>query len=137
MAAKVGKDCKVTFGSNSILGMGTWAMSGIDTDTLEDTEFGDDYKTYKVGLKEGGQISFSGYYDPADSTGQDAARAFREAGTIVTSLRLYVDNTSYWTPTTTTPLSGVYITGYDVSADKSGLAQCSFTGKVSGLMELI
>jgi len=69
----------------------------------------------------------------------------------LTSLRLYVDNTSYYEPCQTagyfapgtlstgqdTPASHVNITTYDISMDKAGLATISFTGKVSGVMVLI
>lgn len=137
MAAKVGHDCQVTLGANKVLGIGTWNHSGRAMDVLEDTEFGDDFKSYKGGLLEGGQITFAGYYDPADTTGQEALQGYWEARTEVTSMRLYVDNTSYWTPTTTNPLSAVLITAFEISADKSGLMQISFTAKVSGNTELI
>lgn len=137
MGAKIGRLCKVTLGANQILGMGTWEMSGVTVDQLEDTEFGDTWKTYLYGLMDGGQITFNGYYDPVDSTGQAALRTYSEAATAVTSLRLYVDNTSYWAPTTTNPLSSVVITAWNVSADKGGLMQASFTAKISGKMELI
>jgi len=137
MAAKVGKDCAVKLGTVKTVGLGTWAMTGIDADSLEDTEFGDDYKTYTVGLNESGQITFSGYYDPTDATGQISIRDYWRAGTAVTSLRLFVDSVSYWTPTTTNPLSHVNFTSWDINADKSGLVQASFTAKVSGKMELL
>ena len=137
MAAKIGKDCKVTLGSVKILGLGTWSITGVDKDTMEDSEFGDSFKTYLVGMAESGQITFEGYYDPADSTGQAALRTYWEGETNVTSLRLYVDNTSYWTPTTTTPLSHVNITAWEVNSDKSGLMAATFSAKISGKLELI
>ena len=138
MAAKKGKDCKVTNGANKILGMGTWSINGITSDQLEDTEFGDDWKTYLYGLKDGGQVSFNGYYDPADSTGQDILRSANENETELTDLRFYVDDNSYWRPNSTgTPKSHIIITSWDINADKSGLVQCSFTGKVSGKMDFV
>ena len=137
MGLKIGRLASVRLGATQVLGIGTWEMSGITTDQLESTEFGDAWKTYEYGLKDGGQITFSGLYDPADTTGQNALRTYNEESTQVTSLRLYVDNTSYWIPATTGPASYVVITAYDVKADKSGMMTCSFTAKVSGKMELL
>jgi len=148
--AKIGKDAKVTLGANSIVGMGTWNLSGISSDQLEDTEFGDQWKSYLFSVKDGGQVTFSGLYDPDDTTGQDVLKAANLDNTNITTLRLYVDNTSYfeacqttgyWSPTDTvdnlTVLSHLNVTSYDVSADKSGLMNTSFTCKVSGCMVLI
>lgn len=150
MAKKKGKDMKVALGSDKVLGMGTWNLSGITSDQLEITEFGDDWKKFMFGLKDGGQISFNGLYDPDDVSGQDALRAANLNETDVTTLRLYIDNTSYfepcqttgyWSPSDTTGnptvLSYVNITAYDISGDKSGLGQCSFTAKMSGCMVLV
>ena len=150
MATKLGKDCKVALGTASVVGMGTWNLSGITSDSLEDTEFGDQWKTFKFGMKDGGQVTFNGLFDPADTTGQEVLKAANLDNTNITNLRLYVDNTSYyepcqttgyWSPSDTTGnptvLSHVNITSYDVSADKSGLMQTSFTAKVSGCMVLV
>lgn len=139
MAYKIGRLCKVTLGANTVVGMGTWEMSGVTTDQLETTAFGDAWKTYEYGLKDGGQITFSGLYDPADTNGQTQLRTYNENSPPdhVTSLRLYVDSTSYWTPATTGPESYVVISAYDVKADKSGMMNSSFTAKVSGKMVLV
>jgi len=138
MAAHKGKDCKVAIGSAKIVGLGTWSINGITADQLEDTEFGDDWKTFVYGMKDGGQVSFAGYYDKTDTTGQDAIRTANENDTELTDLRFYVDDTSYWRPNSTgTPHSNIMITAWDISADKSALVQCSFTGKVSGKMDFV
>lgn len=137
MGAHKGKDCKVTIGSTKIVGLGTWSINGITADQLEDTEFGDDWKTFLYGMKDGGQVSFAGYYDKTDTTGQDVIRTANENGTELTDLRFYVDDTSYWCPNSTAPASHIIITAWDISADKANLVQCSFTGKVSGKMELV
>lgn len=137
MATKVGKNCKVTLGTDKILGMGTWSMAGVTTDMHEDTEYGDDWKTYVMGLKDGGTISFNGVYDTPDATGQAALRTYCDESTDVTSLRLWIDSVSYWVPTTTNPLSHVNITDWSVESDKGGMMTASFTAKISGKMELI
>ena len=138
MAATKGKDCKVSNGANKILGMGTWSIPGVTSDRLEDTEFGDDWKTYLYGLKDGGQVAFAGYYDKADTTGQDILRTANENQTELTDLRFYVDDTSYFRPNSTgTPSSSIVITDCPVNADKGALVQVSFTGVVSGKMDFV
>jgi len=151
MAVKVGHLGKVTLGASTIVGMGTWSLSGITADQMESSAFGQNWKTYEFGMKDGGQISFNGFLDPADVTGQTALQRANIENTDLTSLRLYVDNTSYYEPCQTTYyfapnslstgndtiLSNVNITSYDISMDKAGLATISFTAKVSGVMVLI
>jgi len=151
MAVKVGHLGKVTLGASTIVGMGTWSLSGITADQMESSAFGQNWKTYEFGMKDGGQISFNGFLDPADVTGQTALQRANIENTDLTSLRLYVDSTSYYEPCQTTYyfapnslstgndtiLSNVNITSYDISMDKAGLATISFTAKVSGLMVLI
>ena len=150
MAIKIGKDCAVKIGAATVVGMGTWSLSGITSDQLESTQFGDSWKQFKFGLKDGGQITFNGLYDPADTTGQDVLRAANLDNTNITTIRLYLDNTSYLEPCQTTSWwtasdstnnetfpSHVNVTSYDISADKSGLMNTSFTCKVSGCMVLV
>ena len=137
MSFGAGKNCKVTLGANKVLGMGTVALSGVDTDLLDKTEFGDDWKQWEVGLKDGGEFTFNGMYDPADATGQDVLRTANENDTQVTDIRFYVDAASYWIPKTTGPASYVYITQWNVEAAKEGMVECSFTCKISGAMELL
>lgn len=151
MGVKVGHLGKVTLGANTIVAMGTWSLSGITADQMESSAFGENWKTYEFGMKDGGQISFNGFLDPADTTGQQALQKANIDNTDLTSLRLYVDNTSYYEPCQSTGyfapgslstgqdtvLSNINITSYDISMDKSGLATISFTGKISGVMVLI
>lgn len=151
MAVKVGYLGKVTLGSTTIVGMGTWSISGIVADQMESSAFGDNWKSFEFGMKDGGTVSFDGFLDPADSTGQQALQKYNLDNTDVTSLRLYVDTTSYYAPSQSTSyfapgtlstgqsgkVSHVNITSYDISMDKSGLATVSFTAKVTGVMVLI
>lgn len=151
MSKRVGKNCKVTLGSNTVLGMGTWGLDGISSDQLETTEFGDSWKTYEFGLNDGGTITFSGLFDPDNASGQNLLRAYNLSKDDITNIRLYVDNTSYYEPCRTTGyfgpgalstgystvLSNVNVTSYNVKADKSGLMSCDFTCKVSGVMVLV
>jgi len=150
MGVKVGHLGKVTLGATTILGMGTWTISGVTADQLDSSVFGTNYKTFEFGMKDGGQITFNGLLDPADDTSQSLLQKYNMDNTDVTDLRLYVDNTSYYEPNQTTgyfnqtssagedtPVSHVNITSYDISQDKSALATISFTAKVSGVMVLV
>lgn len=150
MSKKVGQYCKVALGSTKVLGMGTWTISGISADQIESSEFGDNWKTYEFGMKDGGTISFNGFFDPADVTGQNALRLANLNNTDITNLRLYVDNTSYFEPCQTTGYfspavtsgadtmaSCINIVSLEVGADKSALITASFQAKVSGVMVLV
>lgn len=151
MAVKVGHKGKVALGASTIVGMGTWTLSGITADQMESSDFGDNWKQYEFGMKDGGQIAFDGLLDPSDTTGQQALQAANLDNTDLTSLRLYVDSTSYYEPCQTTGyfapgslstgqdtiLSNVNIISYDIGLDKSGLGTISFTAKVSGVMVLV
>ena len=146
----VGKDCKVTLGAYQVLGLGTWSMDGITTDEFESTEFGDEWKTYEYGAKDGGTITFNGLRVLGDTTGQDALLAAQLYNSTLTNLFLFDGATSHWEPCQTTgywspalttgaptQLGSVRITQISINNDKSALGQISFTGKVSGPMVFV
>ena len=150
MAKIMGKDAKVALGANKVQGMGTWSIEGLTAEQVEDTEFGDNWKTYKFGAKDGGTVSFEGHFDPADETGVQALIEAHNENTNITNLQLHVNDTSYYAPNQTagylspyvatgadTPVSYVNITSLSINADMSGMIGVSFTGKVSGVMVLI
>lgn len=145
MAKKVGKDAAVKLGANTVVGIGNWSIDGITTEEFDASSFGDEWKDYEFGMKDGGSISFAGHYDPADTTGQEALQQANLYNSGLTNIRLYIDNTSYYEPCQTTyyfsptlttgaptEAANVKITSISVKTDKSGLAQVSFTGKVTG-----
>jgi len=133
----VGKDMKVTLGANKISLMGTVSLSGVTTDFLEISQFGDSYKSYAAGMKDSGDITFSGLADFTDTNGQTALRNYNAANTSVTDIRVYVDSVSYWIPSTTNPLSSVFISTWDIGGDMGGNVTASFTAKVSGKLILV
>jgi hypothetical protein len=148
--AIVGKDGKVTLGTNTVVGMGTWSIDGIATDEFDASAFGDTWKKFEYGMKDGGSVSFNGHYDPTDTTGQQALQQANLYNSALTNLRLYIDNTSYFEPCQTagyfsptlttgapTKTSNVRITTFQVGMDKGGLGTTSFTAKVSGVMVLV
>ena len=150
MAVYTGKDCSIKLATTEIVGMGEWALSGIAADMMDASDFGDNWKLFEFGMKDGGTISFGGLLDASDTTGQQALWYMNNENTDIADMRLYVNNTSYFepcqttgyfSPTTTngadTILSHVNITGLEIRAEKASLCSTSFTVKVSGSMVLI
>lgn len=140
MASVKGKNGKVTVGAadSTVSLMGTWTISGATADQLEETAFGDDYKKYVMGLLDGGTVSFSGLLDPADANGQTVLRDANNDSTLLTSIKFWQSATSYWQPSYTSVTgSGVYITSWEIGAERAGLITASFTGKVTGKIGLV
>jgi hypothetical protein len=138
MAFKAGNNAKVTLGANTVVGMGSWKLDGVSTDLLESTAFGDTAKQFMTGLLDYGTVTFGGLYDPADSTGQATLISANIANSKIANMRLYVDNTSYWTPNVTAvSAAGLYVQSWNIGADKSALASISFTGKCTGPWVLV
>jgi len=148
--AIVGKDGKVTLGASTVAGMGTWSYDGVTVEEFDSSAFGDEWKTFLYGMKDGGSVTFNGHYDPTDTTGQQALQQANLYNSALTSLRLYINDTSYYTPCATagyfsptlttgapTVVSSCTITTFNVGMDKSGLGTTSFTAKVSGLLVLV
>lgn len=140
---------KVALGTTTISEMGTWNLSGVQADEFEASSFGDNWKSYEYGQKDGGTVTFNGWLDPADTDGQVALQVANLDNTALTSMRFYYNSTSYFEVCQTTgwfapegalsadqdTLPGnMKITAYDVGNDKSGLSTISFTAKVSGVL---
>jgi len=144
----VGKNAKAALGANKILGIGTWSIGGGSVAVLDDGEFGDEYNDVVLGLITGGSVSFAGLHKLDDTTGQDLVRQAFFYRSALTDLRFYENANSYWTPNSTTaaggglpanvPVSKIYITSEpQISQDRNGLGQISFTGQIIGAMRLI
>ena len=139
---------KVTLGTASILGMGSWSHSGQGRAMLDDTTLGDSVSRYFPDILEGGKITVSGNFKKDDVTGHSTllSAMFNESG--IGNIRLYVDATSYFTPNDTTganwvlpaglPVSQVYVESYDVdfSGPKGALGKFTATFAVDGIMTL-
>lgn len=136
MATYSGRYATVKVGSSTVVGMGTWSMDGVTLDEIDTTAFGSTWKTFEAGMSDGGQISFDGYYDATDTNGQALLISANNNGTHLTSLRFYIDNTSYYSAELTTPASFIMITNYTLTHSKDDIARISFTGKVSGKLFL-
>jgi hypothetical protein len=133
MAFKAGNHAKVTLGANTVVGMGNWKLNGITVDLLESTAFGDTAKSFMTGLLDYGTVEFGGLYDPADTTGQDILISALANNSKIANVRLYVDNTSYWTPdVTVVSAAGMLVQTVPIGMDKSALGTISFSGKCTG-----
>jgi hypothetical protein len=147
--SSIGYTGKVSLGATKVLGLGNWELSGITADEMDDSEFGDEFKKYEFGQKDGATVKFAGLHKPGDTTGQDVLKVANLNNTDITTLRLYIDNTSYYEPCRTTgyfspslttgqatQISHVNVRSFNVSKDKSGLDKVDFDCRVSGVMVL-
>jgi hypothetical protein len=146
--SKLGREAKVTMGAITILGIGTWSITGGSWGELDDTEFGDDSEQMLRGIRTGGEVTFSGNYKKDDTQGQDMIKTAFWAKSDVTDIRFWVDDTSYYTPNSTTlaggglpgetPVSHIKImTEPTINFDKNDLGKTDFTGRLIGAMRLI
>lgn len=131
----VGRDCKVTIGANNVLGMGTWTISGGSYGVLDDSEFGDQTEQILRGIRTGGTVRFSGKYKKDDTQGQDLLMLAYWSKSDLTDIRCYVDNTSYYTPNSTTAAGGGLPAGIEVSHIKI-LTEPTITSTVGELMSI-
>jgi hypothetical protein len=128
---------KVTLGtSTKILGAGKYSLSGLTRKTIDASEFGVDYDIFEWGSADGGTITLSDVlFDPTDTTGQvvlnncvvNQTKLIRSA---TSGIRFWLNSTSYMTINTSGQI--LMTKAFAVEADRSGLAKCSFEGKVSG-----
>ena len=152
MAIIKGKDCKVVYvDTNSVdhtvASMGTWKLDGITADQVETSSFGSNWKSFAFGMKDGGTVTFSGFKDPDDFTGQNTLELLNVNNEPTTRIKLFAGatkyyqpnlTTGYWSPDTAyttgqdTTASQVYITSFNIGADKSGMMTVDFTAKVTG-----
>ena len=108
-------------------------------ETTDISQFGDEFRHFDFGIGDFGQVAARGQYDPTDTNGQVALETAWKDKTLVTDLRLYIDNTSYWTPDLTNDsASGVLITQYGaIEYELAGVGTIEFVGKVTGQMALV
>ena len=131
MSAIIGKLSKVMYGAVKIAGLSEWSMSGYEAQTVEDTEFGDSVQSFVFGgAGDPGTISFSGYHDPADATGQAAFATACKAGIPLTNLYFYETATKYWAVAAG---GEILPTKCDsITFERNALGKVDFAGKISG-----
>ncbi len=149
LESKVGMECRVIIGSaHTIVGMGTWTISGGSYAELDDTDFDDDDTRMLRGLRTGGTVTFTGNYKKDDTTGQDKIRDAYWLKSDLTTLQFWVDDTSYYTPNSTTAAGGglpaetmishiKILTEPNITFEKGALGTIEFEGQIEGAMRLI
>jgi hypothetical protein len=143
MGFKVGKNAKVTLGTNTVVGMGNWSLDGITVEMLDSTAFGDEWRQFLMGVGDYGTLSFGGWWDMSDTTGQVMIDSAHKNKSKLIDIRFYVDNTSYYIPNTNVTSSGgtdgagVLIQTIKIAYDKAGIGTIEFTGKCTGPMILM
>ena len=148
MAVTEGRNGKITVRTTAannvtVAEMGSWSISGWTRDMVEHSAFQDTAKRWKPGLLDGGQVQFSGYYDPSNSSGQGKLiAAFTSGKAISNATTLKIRKMRFWgSDDTALPNYGfwsvigssgsLYITSMELGQEKSGLGSLSMTAKVS------
>ena len=139
MTVKSGKISRVKKGSDVVAELGAWAIEGMTMETIEHDCFEDSFKHFLVSIGDFGSVSLSGNYDPDDTNGQVALETAFKAGTLITDLYFFIDNTSFWAPDLTSDSSsGVILTSYGaITFEKSAVGKVSFAGKITGQYLLV
>jgi hypothetical protein len=127
--------------------LGTWSISGINRNMIDVTSFGDTVMAFKPGMLDPGSITFTGFYDPTDSSGQAKIISSLSSGiSISNSTSRKLRKLRIWASMSTSPGSTnvrgywscvgssgeVFITGMELGTDKNNVGTVSFTAKVSG-----
>jgi hypothetical protein len=123
---------KITIDNVTVAEMGSYTIAGFNRDTLEKTAFGDTVKKFVAGHVDGGDISFNGFYDIADTDGQKKLITCAEQNTILTPgrLKVYVNANHYFTVGSAGTMFVTKAGG--VGMDKAGIGTTDFTVKVAG-----
>ena len=150
MAVMEGRNGKVTVdttvGKKKLVAeMGNWSISGWQRDLIEVSAFQDVAKRFAIGLLDPGQVTFSGYYDPSNSSGQGKLIAAFTSGKKISNsttvgkacrkLRLWgsddtsLSNYGFWSVIGSS--GAFYITSMELGQEKSGVGSLSITAKVS------
>lgn len=130
MSSIGGRLAKVMYGANLVAGLGEWTMTGFTPEIQEDTAFGDTVKKWKqAGIGDGGEISFSGQYDPDDTNGQVALLALANTDAELDNLYFYESTSVFWRVANGGKLIMSKFEGPKFG--KNQLATISFTCKVS------
>ena len=139
MSVKVGKIAAVKLGTYDISEMGTWSVSGMTNEMLEHSKFGDQEKEFEFGMADYGAISFNGFFDMTDTTGQRLLEsAFINKSKFTNALKFYIDNTSYYTADVTNNSASAFLMqSISVNYDKSGIGTITFQVKISGRLVLV
>jgi len=126
-----GRNAKVTYGTYTIAELASWTLD-LSNDEIDTSAFGSTWKKSDVGMR-GWSLSVSGHYAPDDDDGQAKIEAQWAAGSLVSTIKIYVDASSYWAPDVATDTNaGGRVTSYALSQAHDAVAGISFTLSGSG-----
>lgn len=139
MGHKPGKLASVRLGTYKVSEMSFWSINGMTNEILEDTEFGDEFKSFMFGVCSGGTLSFTGWFDATDGTaitGQSALMSAYLNKQSLQDFRLYVDNNSYFAcQNNNDALGDLLVDAVNIDFDKSGVGKINFQMHMSGRMK--
>ena len=131
MSTYNGRDAKIMLDAVTIAELASWSLD-LSNDEIDTTCFGTTWKKSDVGMR-GWSAAITGHYDPSNATGQGVIEAAWADGSLITTLRLYVDTLSYWVPDITTDASGGgRVTNYSIATAHDTVADINFTVSGSG-----
>lgn len=126
MAYYYGRDAKVLVGTSTSVQIKSWKITG-STKTEDVTCLGDAGEKF-IPMITSWNATLEAIFDPSDTNGQLALEAAHFAKTKLQVLKFYLDGTKYYAPDTAGDTSaGAYITGFNPSQSKGGLAMVEFT----------
>lgn len=118
---------KLKIGANSIAELKSIGGLELSADTIDSTTLDSDgWRTFAQGLKDAGEVSVSGFFNPADTNGQKALYDAFDAGTIIPFTILFPPAMgASW------DFSGI-VTGFNTGAEMEDGISFEGTIKVSG-----
>lgn len=134
MATLIGRNANVKIGSTAIAEMSSWDLE-ISADAIIEPVFGDTWaKVHGLGPT-GWTATVAGLLDITDANGQTVLRNATISGTLITTIRFYVDATNYYTSASGNGY-GCYITSHAPAVAQGDVARVSYSIQGSGPIEL-
>jgi len=117
----MGRYASIKVATTLVENLGKWSLD-IKMDEIDTSVFGSVWGRKIPGMQ-AWTGTLEGYYDPADTNGQKVLQDAALAATKLTTIRFYIDSTSYWTPDVTSETNaGAYISSISINHDKAGVA---------------
>ena len=126
-----GRNAVVKLDDTTVAEMASWSLD-LSNDEIDTTAFGTTWKKSDVGMR-GWSLAISGHYDPSNTAGQGLVEAAWAAGSLISTVRAYVNAASYWAPDVSTDTNaGGRVTSYALNQAHDAVAGISFTLAGSG-----
>jgi predicted secreted protein len=125
MTAQAAMGTKIQIGANSVADLTSIGGLELSADTIETTTLDSNgWRTFMQGLKDGGEVAISGYFNPGDTNGQMAMYNAFNSGAQMPFTILFPFGAS-WT------FNGI-VTGFNTGAEMEDSVTYEGTIKVSG-----